>query len=329
MWTELAAMLFSSVAAAFALRPSRGWVLWVAAGFLVASFLGAWGVGLIGVVAFLILRIVSGRYSGGLLLFLALITVALMGGSFWFRSGWGRWLGIAEAIEMALQTDGSGVGWGEWAYRQAEAQRAVLARFPLESWREIAPYFGVAPSLPFHLLAESGPSGFLFWVSAVTSSAFVVSCRERTVVRGAASFLFTFLLTSTVTTPVQFFLSVDRERVDRCDRALEEFRATPTRDIEALKVCPEIRTLEFSAATEGTVASYLLWHRTFPQDVMPAFALGRLAARSGNEAEALRWLAIAARGNPGNDGGARVLAEEAERIVSGDRSRLLLWGAKP
>jgi hypothetical protein len=330
MWIELASMIAVSFCAAISPCVARFPWLWPSLCVVIGAALGTIGVGILGATASIGLIALSGRKNrtAMILSFWFALGVVLIA-SLFVRSGLGRWLGIAEAIEMAVRTSGVGVGWGRWAFHQAETQRTVLALFPFASWKEIAPYFGVAPSLPFHLLAEVGVPGLLFWIAAVGLTGFLVSWRTEISARGVAAFLFTFLLTSVVTTPFQVFLTVDGDGVVACNRAIEKFRVEATQDLSPLHVCPEIRTLEWAAAATGTQESFIRWHETFPGDVMPPFALARMMARAGNESEALRWLELAAKGNPGRDPGAQALKEEARRIASGGRERLRLWAAIP
>jgi hypothetical protein len=318
MWIELASMLVVSFCAAIALCTNRVVWLWPFLLLLLGAAFGTIGIGLVGAFAFLYAR---RFFRTAFATFLLLACLLLF-----FRSGSGRLLGVAEGLWMAVQTGFSGVGWGRWTWHQAEAQRAVLEAIPFSAWKEAASYFGVAPSLPFHLLAETGWIGASVWILGILL-AFAFLHVPRAIVRAPALFLFTFLFASSGTTPVQFFLTVDAESVLACDRAIDRFRESPSRDLSPLRACPEIRTLEWTAASEGTPDAFLRWHETFPRDVMPSYMLGRIAATEGREAESLHWFEEASQGNPGNDPSGRALQEEAKRICNGDRSRFRLWKA--
>lgn len=326
MGLELTSMILVSAFATGPLLSGRFSWLYPPACVAVGAAFGTIGIGLVGAVASFALWMGTQRPTKRRFVFgFFLSSAVLVAATFLFRSGWGRLLGITEAIWMADQTNFAGVGWGRWAWHQAEAQRAVLETLPFPIWKKIAPYFGVAPSLPLHLLAEIGWVGLTIWIVVLGLSAFGVLRTKLRAVRTFSGFVFAFLLTSIGTTPIQHLLTVDREEMSRCDEAIAEFRKSPSRDLSPLNVCPEIRTLEWIAAARETKESFLRWHETFPSDVMPAFVLGKIAAMSGNEPEALFWLEMAASGKPGTDSGARILKEEARRVVSGDRGRLKLW----
>lgn len=320
-------ILVASCAAVPATYDRFPW-LWPLLCVPIGAALGTLGIGLVGAVTsflFLWIRRPERReffYAFlGSILVLGIATITL-------KSGWGRVLGAAEAYWMAAATRFQGVGWGAWAFHQAEAQRAVLHALPFPIFKEIAPYFGVAPSLPFHLLAEIGWIGLTAWLLLlVGSGAAVFSVRSKSG-RSATAFAFTFLWVSLGTTPIQYLLTVDRGEVQKCDDAIERFRTNASSDVSPLKVCPEIRTLEWEAAASGSPESFLRWHETFPQDVMPSYMLGRLAAIAENEGESLFWFEEASMGNPGRDEGAQAFKSEAMKIAGGDRNRLKLWISK-
>ncbi|MFH1262187.1 MAG: hypothetical protein V1495_01915 [Pseudomonadota bacterium] len=326
MWTELLSMILTAAAASIplAIRPLP-WLfplLCLAIGW----GLGTVGVGLIGATSALYFWACTHpdqRRLARPLLLLAILTLVVA--TLLRRSGEGRLLGMTEAVWMAAQSHFLGVGWSQWTWHQAEAQRAVLALFPWSAWKEIAPYFGVAPSLPFHLFAEAGWPGIFLWGAPVAILALLLRRGGVRPFAPLAGFFLVFLLTSIGTAAIQTLLTVDSDSLRSCNEAIAKFSNNGSRDPSSLSVCPEIRRLEWISAVEGSEENLLRWHQTFPSDVMPAFILGKGAAIRGNEPVALHWFAEAAAGNPGNDSNAKTLRDEARRIVAGDRSRLELW----
>jgi len=67
---------------------------------------------------------------------------------------------------------------------QAEAQRQILERHPLEMWKATASYFAVAPSLPAHLFAEMGILGLLLWLSCLAALTAALIRARKAAARG-------------------------------------------------------------------------------------------------------------------------------------------------
>ncbi len=202
-----------------------------------------------------------------------------------FRSFWGRLLGFVEAYWMAASTHFRGVGMGQWTVHQAEAQRAVLSYAQWPVWNDIAPYFGVAPSLPAHLFAEVGSWGLLFWIVPLFLILYFLT-PEKT--RSWAAILAAPFLVTLTTTPVQFFLTVDQAKVERCNEELISVIHFETTPDKLRSVCPEIRSVEYEGALWLHLGdpiraqeAYQRWAETYPNDQMPKEALNRRAIGAG------------------------------------------------
>ena len=265
---------------------------------------------------------------------LAMATVLFLSFALTRPSLWGRLLGIAEGFWMAKESRFLGVGIGRWTWHQAAAQREILARFPMDVWRETASYFGVAPSLPVHLFAEIGLFGLVLWIGCFALFVLGVTRFQTPFLRFATLFGTLFFLFSTGTTPVQRILLFDQTRENGCDVRLEQYRESNVDFSSLVQKCPDIRLVEWEGSHYEKIgriveaqAAYERWHETFPSEVMPTFAMGRLAAQQGESDDALYWLELASQGNPKSDLHARWLKERAQTIVSGDKSRLRLWAA--
>jgi len=338
MWNELLSMLIASSLIAMSILKPKNLSLFCILTLLIPSILRTPGIGLLALLGsfslFLVLGEPSKRYpikASSILLFFIFLMFA---GS--FRSGWGRFLGFSEAVWMAWTSNWVGVGWGNWVWNQAQAQRAVLEIVPVEIWKDIAPFFQVAPSLPAHLLAELGWLGLFFWLLGL-SLTFVTAIRVRWVyLRGTFVFFFVFVLTSSGTTPIQYLLTVDPRSVVLCDEALKKNQTNP-QNVEFFSLCPEIKRLEWQGYAleslgrkEKAFEAYRLWHETFPKDVMPSYALARLSVELGERGwrvQSLDWFEKASKGNSKNDRKAEALRLYAIQILKGDDLRFKLWEA--
>ncbi|HLG20205.1 MAG TPA: hypothetical protein VI895_10390 [Bdellovibrionota bacterium] len=328
MQNELISMILGSLAAAASVAwPRRAFIFGVLS-LSQGMFLGTVGVGGVGFIGCLFVADHRSR------VFSFIAATALGIGCFFRPSAWGRLLGIFEGFQMAASSDLAGVGWGQWTWHQAAAQREVLRWFPMEPFKNAAAYFGVAPSLPAHLFAELGLVGLWIWIGVIGIAIWMLYRCGTLRFRVPAAFAVVFLLASIGTTPVQRSLTFDEAAAAQCDVMLAQIVEGKGGLHIFQRHCPEIRRLEFEGSLlEGlgdlttAESAYRIWHETFPRDVMPAYALGRLALLHHRKSVAKRWFEVAAQGNPKNDRRAAWLRGEAERFVSGDAAQERLWNS--